>query len=223
MAVLAGVAEERDYTNIWAQSVHSVGQGEPQEQTISPYFNAYLLQAMARMGHRREALDWMRQYWGGMLAEGASSFWEAYDPRWPKQDPHQSLQADGVTGYFVSLAHGWSSGPAAWLMEEVLGIRAAAPGFRKAIIRPDLLGLEWAKGQVPSPRGAIRVEMRHEPEMTIDLRLPPGVEATMLVPLARPGQRVLVNGEVIGSSPAENGTRAAIQLSKAGHYRVTRR
>jgi hypothetical protein len=221
MAVLAGVAEERNYANVWAQSLHSVGQGESQEQTISPYFNEYLLQAMARMGHRREALDWMRQYWGGMIAEGATSFWEAYDLRWPKQDPHQSLQADGVTGYFVSMAHGWSSGPAAWLMEEVLGIRAAASGFRKAIIRPDLLGLDWVKGQVPSPRGAIRVEMRSKPEMTIDLSIPVGVEATVLVPLARADLRVLVNGKVIASSPAEKGTRAAIQLSNPGHYRVT--
>jgi len=223
MAVLAGVADESDYANVWEQSLHAVVNGESQEQTISPYFNAYLLQAMARMGRRREALDWLRQYWGGMLAEGATSFWEAYDLRWPKQDPHQSLQADGVTGYFVSLAHGWSSGPAAWLMEEVLGIHAATPGFRKAIIRPDLLGLDWVKGQVLSPRGAIRVEMRREPEMTIDLTLPPGVEAAVLVPLARPEMQVLVNGKVIASSPVENGTRASIQLGNPGHYRVTSR
>jgi len=104
-----------------------------------------------------------------------------------------------------------------------LGIHAATPGFRKAIIRPDLLGLDWVKGQVLSPRGAIRVEMRREPEMTIDLTLPPGVEAAVLVPLARPEMQVLVNGKVIASSPVENGTRASIQLGNPGHYRVTSR
>ena len=187
----------------------------------APYFNAYLLQAMARMGRRREALDWMRQYWGGMLAEGATSFWEAYDLGWSKQDPHLSLQADGVTGYFVSLAHGWSSGPAAWLMEEVLGIHAAAPGFRKTIVRPDLLGLDRAKGQVPAPQGPIRVEMRRAPEMTIDLNLPPGVEVTLLAPLAHPGAIVLVNGGPVASKPAEQGARASIVLRKPGHYKIT--
>jgi alpha-L-rhamnosidase len=222
-AVLSGVADEHDYPSIWTQVLGRIAQGGSQTQIISPYFNDYVLQAMARMGHRREALDWMRQYWGGMLAEGATSFWEAYDLRWPKQDPHLGLQADGTTGYYVSLAHGWSSGPAAWLMEEVLGIHAAAPGFRKVVLRPDLLGLDWVKGQVPSPLGTIRVEMRQEPKMTIDLSLPPGVEASLLVPLAQPGAQVLVNGGPVTSAPAEDGTRAAIQLSKPGHYRVTSR
>jgi len=221
MAVLAGVVRERDYPAIWAQSLGSVGQSERQAQTISPFFNEYLLQAMAQMGHRREALDWMRQYWGGMLAEGATSFWEAYDLRWQKQDPHRNLQADGVTGYFVSLAHGWSSGPAAWLMEEVLGIRATAPGFRKIVIRPDPLGLDWAKGQVPSPRGTIRVDMRREPEMTIDISLPPGVEATVLAPLAHSGAVVLVNGVVTASTPVEDGQRASIVLHQPGRYTIT--
>jgi len=222
-AVLSGVAAERDYSSIWARAWGRDGLSGPQSQIISPYFNFFLLQAMARMGHRREALDWMRQYWGGMLDEGATSFWEAYDLHWPRQDPHLGLQADGTTGYFVSLAHGWSSGPATWLMEEVLGIHAMEAGFRKAVVRPDLLGLEWIKGQIPAPRGPIQVEMRREPETVIDLSLPPGVEATVLVPLAREGALVLVNGAVVASTAAEAGTRAAIVLRKPGHYRIASR
>jgi hypothetical protein len=222
-AVLAGVANESDYPAIWAQTLSRVGENGTQTQVISPYFNEYLLQAMARMGHRREALDWMREYWGGMLTEGATSFWEAYDLRWPKQDPHRSLQADGAIGYYVSLAHGWSSGPAAWLQEEVLGIHASEPGFRKAIVRPDLLGLNWVKGQVPAAQGAIRVEMRQEPEMKIDLRFPPGVEVTLLAPLAHPGAALFVNGEPLASTPVEQGARAAVVLRKPGHYTITSR
>jgi alpha-L-rhamnosidase len=102
MAVISGVAEESDYPAIWQQSLSTVTQPGPQAQIISPFFSAYLLQAMARMGHRREALNRMRGYWGGMLAEGATSFWEAYDQRWPKTDPHSSLQADGVTGHHAT-------------------------------------------------------------------------------------------------------------------------
>ncbi len=30
------------------------------------------------------------KYWGGMLEEGATSMWEAYDPRWYKEDFHAS-------------------------------------------------------------------------------------------------------------------------------------
>ena len=96
---------------------------------ISPYYNYYVIRAMAEMGHREQALKWIRQYWGGMVDEGATSFWEAYDPSWYHEDFHSSLQSDNRSGYFVSLAHGWSSGPTAWLMEQVLGIQPTGAGF----------------------------------------------------------------------------------------------
>jgi alpha-L-rhamnosidase len=52
-------------------------QDSAQDQQISPYFNISVLDAMTRLGHPRSALDWMRTYWGGMLAEGATSFWKS--------------------------------------------------------------------------------------------------------------------------------------------------
>ena len=102
-----------DDTAAWDNVLAHVKQDAPSDQVISPYFNLYLLDAMTMTGHKQQALDWLRTYWGGMLAEGATSFWESYDLRWPKTNFHLSLQADGTSGYFVSLAHGWSSGPAA--------------------------------------------------------------------------------------------------------------
>ncbi len=86
-----------------------------------------------------------------MLNEGATSFWESYDLRWPKTNPHLSLQADGTSGYFVSLAHGWSAGPTAWLSENILGIRPVTPGYKRVTIDPDLMGLDWAKDQSRPP------------------------------------------------------------------------
>ena len=56
--------------------------GDTNGLIISPYYNYYVIRAMAEMGHREEALKWIRQYWGGMVDEGATSFWEAYDPSW---------------------------------------------------------------------------------------------------------------------------------------------
>lgn len=200
---------------------------KPAAQTISPYFNNYRLQAIAQTGHRREALAWMRAYWGGMLDEGATSFWEAYDGaydgaydrRWPKQDPHTGLQANGQVGYSVSLAHGWSSGPAAWLMEQVLGIQSTSAGFQRVTIRPDLLGLAWARGQVPTPHGPIHVEMR-ETQNELQITLPVGVTANLLVPVTSPGAIVAVNGAPVASLSAEEGTQAGVILNKPGEYKV---
>jgi alpha-L-rhamnosidase len=162
---------------IWADVLSHVKQDSPTDQVISPYFNSYVLDAMAATDHRREALDWIRTYWGGMLAEGATSFWESYDLRWPKTNPHLSLQADGTSGYFVSLAHGWSSGPTAWLTENVLGITPATPGYDTVNVRPNLLGLDFANGSVPTPHGTISI--RIDKQKGIDLDLPAGVEANI--------------------------------------------
>ena len=129
IAVLSGAAGPSQYGDLWKASLSSVGKIKYNALIITPYYNYYVISAMARMGHRADALDWIRQYWGGMVDEGATSFWEGYDPSWYKDDAHGSLQADNRSGYLVSLAHGWSSGVTPWLMEEVLGIHATGAGF----------------------------------------------------------------------------------------------
>ncbi len=173
LAVLCGLDPQS--SAIWDNIFAHVKQDAPTDQVISPYFNAYLLDAMASTGHQREALDWIRSYWGGMLDEGATSFWESYDLRWPKTNFHLSLQADGTSGYFVSLAHGWSSGPLAWLSENVLGVRAASPGYGAVDLHPNLLGLQFARGSVATPHGPIAVSLDATKGLTLDL--PPGVES----------------------------------------------
>jgi alpha-L-rhamnosidase len=174
---LAALTDTTPSSLIWTDVLAHVKQDAPTDQVVSPYFNAYVLDAMSVTNHRRAALDWIRTYWGGMLAEGATSFWESYDLRWPKTNPHLSLQADGTTGYFVSMAHGWSSGPTAWLTENVLGITPTSPGYATIAIEPDLLGLDYAKGSVPTPHGLISI--RIDKQKGIDLTLPAGVTATL--------------------------------------------
>ncbi len=153
--------------------------GRKSTDVITPYYGDYVLNAMAALGKRREALEWMRSYWGGMLDAGATSFWEAWDPAWAGDDPHAKLQADDKVGYNASLAHGWAAGPAAWLMEEVLGVKALEPGFKRAQIRPDLAGLEWAKGGVATPLGVVGVDARVGHYV---VTIPAGMEAEVLLP-----------------------------------------
>ncbi len=147
---------------------------------ISPYYNNYVIYALSMAGHNEDAMRVLRDYWGGMLAEGATTCWEAYDPRWPKSDFHGNLYADGNHGYFVSLCHGWSSGPTSWLTERVLGIRPTGGGYTTAEIAPDLGDLDWAEGTVPTPQGQIHVRAeKKNGAMNLLLSLPPGVTATV--------------------------------------------
>jgi len=217
-AVFTGVANPSQYAPIWNRVLSTVSTTKYTALFMSPYYNYYIISAMAETGHRPQALDWIRAYWGGMLKEGATSFWEAYYPSWPKQNFHASLQADGGTGYFVSLSHGWSSGPTAWMMEQILGIRPTAAGFSKVTIRPDLAGLKWARGAEPTPQGLLKVSLKQNHGLQTTLDLPPHVVATVLVPVTNANQQVLVNGKSAENSRPFNSTRTAITLSQPGHY-----
>ena len=217
MAVLAGIAGADRYPAIWEHVLKNVGRETFSPFSISPYYNYYVTSAMARMNHRADALAWIRKYWGGMLDEGATSFWEAYDLNWPKKDFHLSLEADGTTGFYVSLAHGWSSGPTAWLMEEVLGIRPTSRGFDQVAIRPDLVDLEWARGAEPTPHGLLRVGVT---KTGVALDLPDGISAEVLMPVTHRGAPMLVNGKPAQVKEAENGSRARMVLSSGGHYEI---
>jgi hypothetical protein len=216
MAILSGVATPAQYPTIWSTVLTHTADASFREPPITPFYNSYVLSAMAATGHRAEALDWIRKYWGGMVREGATSFWEAYDTHWPTGNAHISLQADGSSGYFVSLAHGWSSGPTSWLMEEILGIHPTAAGFRTATLRPDLAGLDWARGTEPTPHGPIAIDLK--PTQT-NITLPAGVELSVLVPISPGHNSVLLNGRPAPPGPlTEDGTRATVLLTQPGTY-----
>jgi alpha-L-rhamnosidase len=207
---------------IWDQILSHVKQDAPTDQAISPYFNAYLLDAMASLDHRAEALTWLRAYWGGMLAEGATSFWESYDLRWPKSNPHLSLQADGTSGAFVSLAHGWSSGPTAWLSENVLGITPASPGYNTVNIRPTLLGLDFARGSVPTPHGLISIRIDRQQGIALDL--PPGITlATVTYTTPTPGATVYLDGKPIPCHACSNQATQTLEITQPGHHTLQTR
>jgi alpha-L-rhamnosidase len=221
MAVISGVATPDQYSSIWSGVLSNVGQKTWRPDVVSPYYGSYVLDALARIDHRADALQWIRTYWGGMIDEGATSFWEAYDPAWPKDDPHVDLQADDTAGYRISLAHGWSSGPTWWLMEQVLGIVPTAPGFSQATIRPDLAGLDWARGAEPTPNGLLKVDLKKEGQpLRATLDIPEGVDATILFPVKAGTDHIQVNGTSTPGTVAENGTRLAVHIEKAGHYEM---
>jgi len=224
-AVIGGAATHDEYPSIWKNVLSQVGKGDTHGLILSPYYNYYVIRAMAETGHREQALDWIRQYWGGMLHEGATSFWEAYDPSWYKEDFHSSLQSDNRSGYFVSLAHGWSAGPTAWLMEEVLGIEPTGPGFSTVDIRPDLVDLAWAKGAEPTPNGLLKVDVKKDAghSVAISLDLPEGVIARVSVPVSSAATEATVNGKSAQGVAAENGSRRIVTLRAPGHYELTGR
>ena len=222
MAIYSGVATPAQQDAIYrsvltpdSPSWNKTGALLGSKPVMSPYYGNYVLFAMSEAGHNADAMRVMTDYWGGMLAQGATTFWEAYDPKWPKQDFHAHLQADDNEGYFVSLCHGWSAGPTSWLTERVLGVQPTGSGFQTAEIMPDLGGLAWAEGSVPTPYGLLHVRAEKTAgKMTLTLTIPPGVTATV----ASHGSALTVNGRRTQPLRIENG-RACLQLT-AGTYHL---
>jgi hypothetical protein len=179
MAIYSGVATREQIRSIYDQVLKP---GTPAWKVgASPYYGNYILLALSMARHTQDATNFIRTFWGGMLAEGATTFWEGYDPGWEKLNFHAHLQADNGTGYFVSLCHGWSAGPTNFLTERVLGIRATGGGFRTCEIAPDLGDLTWAQGAVPTPGGVLKVRVDKGLQSTVvTLEIPSGVSATVI-------------------------------------------
>jgi alpha-L-rhamnosidase len=173
-----------------AQVAESVlRKGGPKD--LSTFYGFYVLESLARAGDVNTALDFISQYWGGMLDVGATTFWEDFDLEWAKlgsridelvpegtKDIHGDCGAHCYVGFRHSLCHGWASGPTSWLSRHVLGVQPAGPGFRQVRIAPNLGRLQWAEGAYPTPLGPIRVRHERGVDGTIrsQITVPTGVE-----------------------------------------------
>ena len=216
MAVYAGLADANRQAAVWENIL-----SRPYQFNVTPHLNYYAISAMAEAGRRKEALEWIKDYWGGMLRPETNTFWESFDLGWPKDHFHAHLQSAHGEGYFVSLCHGVSSGPTAWLMEHVLGIQPVAAGFAKVAIRPDLCGLKWARGAEPCPQGAIKVDYRSEDaDLKATIEIPEGVVAQISMPVERGQSTVQVDGHAVSGVPAEDGTRLTVTLSSSGLHEL---
>lgn len=136
---------------------------------MSTFYGYYILKAMAKAEDYTGALNVIRDYWGGMLDLGATTFWEDFDIK----DKENSSRIDELTpknkfdihgdfgeycyvGYRHSLCHGWASGPTSWLSQYVLGINVL-DGGDTINLDPHLGDLEFVEGTFPTKYGVFKV------------------------------------------------------------------
>ncbi|WP_289042402.1 hypothetical protein [uncultured Zobellia sp.] len=138
-------------------------------QRMSTFYGYYILEAMAKAKDYNGALRVIRDYWGGMLDLGATTFWEDFDIlditnsgpidkliSESNNDIHGDFGEYCYVGYRHSLCHGWASGPTAWLSQHVLGINVM-DGGNKVKIAPNLGDLKWVRGSFPTKHGVLKV------------------------------------------------------------------
>lgn len=89
----------------------------------TPYFKFYELDALGKMGYYEEILHQIKSYWGGMLKEGAVTFWEEYDPKAPQEEKYD-MYGDK---FGKSLCHAWAASPIYLLAKYFAGLKIIDP------------------------------------------------------------------------------------------------
>jgi len=124
----------------------------------TPYMRFYELEALCAMGEQKAVMKEMKDYWGGMIREGATSFWEKYNPT-DKGTQHLAMYG---RPYGKSLCHAWGASPIYLLGKYYLGIQPVKAGYSEFAIAPNLGGMKWMEGTVPTPKGEIKLYMNEK-------------------------------------------------------------
>jgi hypothetical protein len=123
------------------------------QKITTPYMRFYELEALCAMGEQDYVLKQMKDYWGGMLKLGATSFWEEYNPTKSGADVYAMYGRP----FGKSLCHAWGASPIYLLGKYYLGVKPLTAGYNTWIAEPNLGGLKWMEGTVPMPDGNIKM------------------------------------------------------------------
>lgn len=105
------------------------------------FYTHFVYEALAKYGRLTDALSLMRARFGPMLARGATTLWESFEPT-------------------ASLCHAFSASPTWQLSRHVLGVHPLGAGYKKIGVQPDIADLAHARGVFPTARGPVSVELK---------------------------------------------------------------
>jgi len=159
----------------------------------------WLMQTLTNIG--RPDVAWTiatqttRPSWGYMLSQGSTTIWERwdYDTRGPGMNSEALLIQAGNLD--------------AWFYQTLAGIRQAAPGFKKILIKPSVVGdLTWVYAHFDSPYGRIVSNWKIEGKiLTMDVTIPANTTATIVVPGKNGGSHEVGSGHYQFTAPWANG------------------
>lgn len=98
--VLAGVMSQEENKKLMNRLLTE----RPAVGIATPYMYHHLVEALLVSGEKGKAISEMKTYWGGMIKDGADTFWELYDPSNKEFSPYGSHIIN-------SYCHAWSCTP----------------------------------------------------------------------------------------------------------------
>lgn len=107
--VLGGVLDGESAKKILFDCLHSKDSLKP----FTPYMHHYVIEALFKLHLTKEATEYMKNYWGGMVELGADTFYEAYVPNDLEFSPYGDRKVN-------SMCHAWSCSPAYFIRKYLL-------------------------------------------------------------------------------------------------------
>ncbi|KAG9755462.1 bacterial alpha-L-rhamnosidase domain-containing protein, partial [Aureobasidium melanogenum] len=148
---------------------------------VSPFIGAFELEAHLRANNATAALELMRLEWGFMLD----------DPRMTNSTFIEGYAFDGAIHYSpytndprISHAHGWSTGPTAFLSQYIAGIQLVTAGGRTWKMAPKLGDLSTAHAGFSTSVGTFEVytNVTSNGSISMDFSTPVGTRGGVAVP-----------------------------------------
>jgi alpha-L-rhamnosidase len=194
-----------------ADSLLALLSPDPANPNLDVFGLYWALEGLGKIGRINNGLTLIRRYYGYMLNNGATTWWE-------------TLTANRT--YSASLSHGWGSGPTWFLTTYVLGARRT--GARTWEVHPALRGVTQAAGTLPVGDGTLQVRWNSPSctSSTIEIAAPAGVSGTAFVPIDGTVAAVTLNGVIAWRDGRPQRSGVAVQANGielalgSGQYRI---
>lgn len=123
-------------------------------EITTPYFKFFELEALCKLGQKRQVLAQIKEYWGGILDQGAVTIWEEFDPRVSGKQKY-AMYGDP---YGKSLCHAWGASPVYLLGRYFMGVESTATAYKTFLVAPETDLLEVFECTVPVKGGSVDIQ-----------------------------------------------------------------
>ncbi|HTI98074.1 MAG TPA: family 78 glycoside hydrolase catalytic domain [Dongiaceae bacterium] len=197
-----GMVPEDCKAKVFAQLVKSITVENDNHLRTGLVGGHYLMRVLSDNGRPDLAYTLATQTtypsWGYMISKGATTVWEL----WNGDTADAGMNSRNIVMLIGDLN--------IWLHEYLGGIRPAEPGFKKIIIKPEMVGdLTWVQSYFDSPHGRIVSNWKREGDRVImNIVIPANTTATVYVP-AQNAAAVTEGGQPIAEGNGIKLVRAA--------------
>ena len=115
------------------------------EGNVQPYFQHYLLEAIEKHGLKDKYSLQVIERWKQAVKDCNKGLVEGFFAPEPT--------------YHFDHSHAWGGSPLYSLPKALTGLSIEEAGYKKIKLKPSLLGLKWAKVEIPTPCGMIICEL----------------------------------------------------------------